>query len=625
MVETSLQKIYRTIRGLLVYQEPKLPSRFVLDEFKPHDTKPEQEKRYGKLRESRRELEVLLRAARRLAKVMEAAKTALDKQDAEQLRQIAGELEAIERQHQELNTIFLSYESSKENFAKRLISASLEENVKTIDEIYGRPQNKDVIVRKFIIRGRKPRKAMLVYLEGMIDKQIINESILEPLMYFSRMGDAAEADILLILANEYLPTNETAQVSEFTKFAAGINAGDAALFVEGVGAALLLNVKGYKQRGLDRPQIEQTIKGAQVAFSEGLRVNTGLMRSMLQTSDLVTDIIEVGIRAPKKCAVMYLRSLANPALVDEVKRRIKGISTDYVVNLGMLEQFIEDPSIIPLPQMLSTERPDRVAASLVEGRVALFLDGTPFGHILPVSLFSFFHSGEDWSLKPSAGNFMRLIRWFGTLFTLTLPSLYLAVSYYHPEAMPTELILAVAAARENVPFPAFLEILMMEFAFELIREAGLRVPGVLGSTIGIVGAIILGQAAVAANLVSPIMVVIIAITGLASFVIPDYRIAFALRILRFIFLMLAASMGLVGLALGMVLLTVMLCSMKSFGMPYMSPIGPKTTANFDVILRGAVYQNQLRPDALNPQDRTRQPEVSRSWEQDKPSSKEDSP
>ncbi|MDF2500560.1 MAG: GerA spore germination protein [Anaerosporomusa subterranea] len=623
MTETILQKIYRGIRDVLVFREAELPTQFVLDEFKPYDTKPEQEHRYGKLRESRREFEVLLRAARRLVKVMEDSKTALAEKDNKRLRELAFELEAIERQHEDLNAIFLSYESSKENFDKRLISASLEENVKTIDEIYGRPENKDVVVRKLEIRGSKQRKAMLVYLEGMVDKLLINQSILQPLMYFSGMGDAAEGEIFAILSSEYLPSNQTAQVKQFVDCAKGINAGDAALFVEGVGAALLVDVKGYKQRSLDRPQIEQTIQGAQVAFSEGLRVNTGLMRSILQTSDLVTDIFDIGTRIPKRCAVMYLRSLTNPALVAEVKRRIEGISTDYIVNMGVLEQFIEDHPTIPLPQMLSTERPDRVASSLAEGRMALFLDGTPFGYILPISLFSFFHSGEDWSLKASAGTFMRIIRWFGTLFALILPSLYLGISYYHSEALPTELILALAAARESVPFPAFFEILMMEFSFELIREAGIRVPGVLGSTIGIVGAIILGQAAVSANLVSPIMVVIIAITGLASFAIPDYRIAFALRILRFAFLFLSATLGLVGLALGMLVLTVELCSMKSFGVPYMAPVGPKTIANYDVIKRGSVFQMERRPDELNTQDPTRQPAISRSWTQEKPIKKED--
>ena len=200
---------------------------------------------------------------------------------------------------------------------------------------------------------------------------------------------------------------------------------------------------------------------------------------------------------------------------------------------GNLFNFIEDSPTLVFPQTLSTERPDRVTRHLSEGRIALILEGNPFAQILPVSFFSFFHSGEDFSLKSGVSNLMRILRLFGALISTVLPSLYLSISYFHPEAMPTELLLAVAGSRENVPFPAWFEVLMMDISFELIREAGVRIPGILGSTIGIVGAIILGQAAVTARIVSPIVVVIIAITGLASFTIPEYRMASAVRLTRF--------------------------------------------------------------------------------------------
>jgi spore germination protein KA len=472
------------------------------------------------------------------------------------------------------------------------------------------------------IRGRQPRKALLVYLDGMVDKQLINLTVIQPLIYCSRLDEIQEDQLLNAIVNEYLPVNQTTQAAKISELADGVNSGDTALLIEGVAAALIIDSKGYKQRGVERPQNEQTVRGSQAAFSEGLRTNTALLRSMMQTSDLVTEIFFVGNRIPQKCALMYLHSIANPTLVAEARRRIQGISTDYIFNLGVLEQFIEDHPSIPLPQMISTERPDRVAAGLIEGRLGLLMEGVPFCNVFPVNLFNFFHSSEDWSLKAFIGSSARILRWVGTLLALILPSMYLAISYFHQEAMPTELILAVAAARENVPFPAVFEILMMEFAFELIREAGWRVPGVLGSTIGIVGAIILGQAAVSANLVSPIMVVIIAITGLASFVIPEYRIASGIRLLRFVFLLLAASSGLVGLALGLLVLTVLLCSMKSFGVPYMAPVGPKTIADSDVILRGKVFLRDNRPDELNAQDSTRQPPVSQLWEQEPPVKKE---
>ena len=254
----------------------------------------------------------------------------------------------------------------------------------------------------------------------------------------------------------------------------------------------------------------------------------------------------------------------------------------------------------------------------MEGRVAIILEGNPFAQILPVSFLSFFHSGEDFSLNAGIANSMRAVRLFGTLLSTVLPAFYLAIAYYHPEAMPTELLLAVAGFHENVPFPAWLEVLMMDLSFELIREAGVRVPGILGSTIGIVGAIVLGQAAVTARIVSPIVVVIIAITGLASFAIPEYRMASAMRLLRFVLSFAAVLWGLVGLAAVLLCLTGLLTSMKSFGVPYFAPMAPKTAGANDVIVRGQVYNQEKRPDELNTKDTRRQPPVSRKWIKEPP-------
>jgi spore germination protein KA len=276
-------------------------------------------------------------------------------------------------------------------------------------------------------------------------------------------------------------------------------------------------------------------------------------------------------------------------------------------------QFIEDYPNILFPQTLSTERPDRTAAHLAEGRVALILEGNPFAQILPIDFFSCFHSAEDYSMKPGIANITRIFRLFGALISTVLPSLYIALSYFHPAAIPTELLLAIAGSRDHVPFPAVFEVLMMEVAYELIREAGIRIPGLLGTTIGIVGAIILGQAAVAARIVSPITVVLVAVTGLASFTIPEYRMAAALRVLRLILVIFSWTLGLVGLAIFILGITVLLCHIKSFGMPYMSPIAPRSIANYDLVIRGQVFSMEQRPDELNTKDDQRQPTVSRTW------------
>lgn len=611
-------KAYRYIKDLLVYKPPtRTAHRFVLGEYKegeqgdtPSAASPDV------LTTSRKELDALIRYGNRLAQVMEEARELLSSRDLQAKANLTEQLKNLEKQQTELEPILLTYDTNKSDLKKRELSFSIEENEKIIKELYYVEINKDIVIRHFIIPGVKPVKAMLVFMDGMIDKELINLAVLQPLMLLDKEKQALQGDsdnLLKQLISLFLPSNQTQEVDNFGKVSAGLNTGDTALFLDGVNQAVLIETKGYEHRSVGKPDIEQSVRGSQVAFSEALRVNTGLIRTMMPSNDLVTEIFEIGERIPTKCAIMYLKSVANPKLIGEIKRRVLNIKTDYISDMGVLEQFIEDHPSIALPQMLSTERPDRTVAALSEGRVALLLNGTPFAHVVPVTFFTFFHSAEDFSLKVPIGSVSRLLRLIGTLLAVILPAVYLSIVYFHPEALPTEMILAIAGARERVPFPSVGELLLMEFAFELIREAGLRIPGLLGSTIGIVGAIILGQAAVSANLVSPVTVVVIALTGLASFTIPDYRLAAAGRLLRFIFIALAYMLGLVGVALGLLMVTAILTNMKSFGVPYMTPIAPKTMAGLDVIIRGPVFRQEMRPDGLNAQDNRRQPHISRQW------------
>ena len=615
MVDNSLAKLYRSVKRLVVYEPPKIAKPFVLGE-KRYDGQDDQEPASSAaLANEQQKLNDYLAQARRLAAMMEEAKAALAASpvDSEALARVAKEMAVSARRQEELAPMLLAY-TSRLDAADRLVSASLEENRKIIDSLYHSDINKDILIRDFSLPGNPGVPAMLVFLDGMIDKQIIDLAILQPLMLLStiRQGKAG-AELLATLAENYLPTNQASVVATYKDVMDGVNGGDTVLFIDGSNQALVLATKGYQQRGVERPQIEQSVRGAQAAFSEGLRTNTGLIRTILSSSDLVTEIIMIGDRAPKKCAVMYLKNLANPELVAEVKRRLGSIRTDYALNLGVVEQFIEDQPANPFPQSLSTERPDRTAAALLEGRVVLLYEGVPFAHVLPVSFFTFFHSIEDFTMSPVIANFTRLLRMTGALISVVLPSVYMALSYFHPEALPTELVLAIAGAREKVPFPTMFELAIMELAFEFIREAGLRIPGMLGSTIGIVGAIILGQAAVTANLVSPVMVVVVAFTGLASFTIPDYRMASTLRVIRFGFMLAAVSFGLVGVSFALLLTAAVLCGMKSFGVPYLAPVAPKTMSGLDVVIRGPVFRQENRSDALNTMDSSRQPEIARPW------------
>ena len=617
MGQNILNKTFTSIKNLLVYQPARLPDPFVLDETQQDGKNAADQPPLAGLAESLRQFEALLRYGERLGifmkKTIEVLRTGQLRNKADLLKI---EYMALEKQQAEIKALMLSNNNSEGG--EPVISTSLEENQKIIEDIYTLPLNKDVVIRKLTIPGQPVIKALLIFMDGLADKKIVNMTVLKPLMMRPAREELYSADLVGIIIEEYLPSGQASRVGSFKEVKQAINTGDAVLLFDGIGEAVTVETKGFEHRGVDRPATEQSVRGSQNAFTEVLRVNTALIRSMLHSSDLVTEMIPVGERGHSNCAVMYLKSVANRELVAEVRRRIKGISTDLIIDSGMLEHFIIDFPQNPFPQTLSTERPDRVVAHLAEGRVAILVDGSPFGHIVPVSIFTLMHSADDFALHYYYTNILRIIRWICGFISMLLPATYLAISTFHQEAIPTELLLSITAARAQVPFPTFLEILLMEFSFEMIREGGLRIPGILGSTLGIVGAIILGQAAVTAKIVSPIMVIVIAVTGLASYSIPEYRLASAFRLLRLAFIFLAMAMGLVGMGCGLLVFTAVLCSMKSFGMPYMAPVAPKTIPGGDIILRTPAHMQQTRPDELNSQDVIRQGTISRPWTEEPP-------
>lgn len=619
MPHNAFSTAWVKVKKLLAYSPPRGPDPFVLDEERPHDGAEPLTRAPGAAAGSLEHLAALTEFARRLALFTDKTRRALrDGSLAAEARGYRAELAALEKQWAGLAPLPFAYGRGTAP-ADAGISTSLSDSRRALEGIFRLPRNRDVVLREIMTGGERPVAALLVYTEGLAADDKLDRFVIEPLMRTAEPPYGEEA--MRVFALKVIPNGQVRPAVTLGQVQEGVNMGDTALFFDGVGEALIIETKGWEHRGVESPKTEQTVRGSLSAFNENLRVNTGLVRSILRSSDLVTELVKVGSRGQLNCALMYIDSIANPALVAEVKRRLEGIATDYVADSAELAQFIEDSPTLLFPQSLSTERPDRVAVHLAEGRVALILEGNPFAQILPVSFFTFFHSAEDFSMKSGTANFMRVLRLFGTLLSVVLPSLYLSLSYFHQEAMPTELLLAVAGSRENVPFPAWFEVLVMEVSFELIREAGIRIPGMLSSTIGIVGAIILGQAAVAARVVSPIVVVVVAITGLASFTIPEFRMASAVRIMRFLLFIIASTMGLVGLAMAILGLTAVLCRMKSFGVPYLAPVGPRNEANYDVVTRGQVFDQEARPDELGAKDRRRQPKVSRRWTMERPAGK----
>ncbi len=305
--------------------------------------------------------------------------------------------------------------------------------------------------------------------------------------------------------------------------------------------------------------------------------------------------------------------IVNPSIVDEVKRRINSIDTDFINGSGMLEQYIQDDSWSVIPTLLSTERPDRTANYIMDGKVAIITFGTPYAIIVPVTFFLLFHTAEDNSLKWQHSLILRITRMFGLLVAITLPGIYISLANYHQEMIPTSLLIAIATSRENVPFPTIVEIIFMEISFDLIREAGIRIPGIIGNTIGIVGGLIIGQAAVQASIISPVLIIIIGFTSLGNYSIPDFNLGYGTRIFRLLFIVLGALLGFLGISIGIILLIMILSSIKSFGVPFFSITSPKTRTSNDSAFNRPVWKQELRPDPINPINLRKQPKISRRW------------
>ena len=496
------------------------------------------------------------------------------------------------------------------------VAGELGVNLSIIKQRFDMPKNQDIIIREFKI-GRKI-KAFMAYLEGMVDKNMLNLSVYPQLLSKELSDEIGEACPVDYLMENVLTVNKVDKAQKYTDIVLEMLSGASALFIEGCNECILLDTRGYSKRNIEQPVTETVVRGSQEGLTEDLRTNLTMIRRIIKNEKLVTEILTIGERNNSNCAIIYLEGIANPEVVEEVKKRINKISTDFVMGDGMIEQFIEDNPFMLFPQILTTERPDRAASFIMEGQVVIIGDGTPFALTVPVTFFRLLQTSEDTFARWPYGTFLRLIRMFGLFCATLLPGLYTAIALFHPEAIPTELLSNIATAKETVPFPTLLEVFIMEIAFELIREGGVRVPSVIGQTLGIVGALILGQAAVSAGLVSPTVVIIVSITALGNFAIPNYSLALAIRIERFFFIFIGAILGMYGISLMIFILAVTACSMKSFGVPFFAPVAPKTKTNPDVIVRYPIWMQKNRPDALNPPNRKRQGENVKNWSKKKP-------
>ena len=515
------------------------------------------------------------------------------------------------------------------------IYPSLTVNLDYIKTKYNLLINSDIVLREFTLNARgKQYNAFIIYIDGMIDSQIMDEFILNPLMVRNKNnlydGDQnrviSEAitnnitvrkvkkfDLSNYIMNCLIPQNSLKQVSSFKEIISGINSGNCSLFVDTLNIAFDIELKGFKQRSVEKPQNEMVINGPHEAYVENIRTNTSLIRRIINNENLVIENIPIGNITKTKCALIYLKDIANDSLVAEIRYRLNNIEIDSLLSSGQLEQLISEDSFLSVPQLLATERPDKTAGYLLNGRIAIIVNGTPYALIVPIVLPDLLGSPDDKNMKPAFANFLKAIRVLASIITLLLPGLYIAITSFHQEILPTELLFSILASRQNVPFPIIVEILLLEFSFELIREAGLRVPSPIGPTIGIVGALILGEAAVTAGIVSPILIIVVAITGISSFVIPEYSFGFHLRTSRFMFIILGFMGGFLGISLGLFVYMCTIADTKSFGIPYTSGITPLDNIKGNTYYLPPIWKREYRASFVQSKKEKKQSDISMKW------------
>ncbi len=462
---------------------------------------------------------------------------------------------------------------------KQPISHQLQHNIDRILSLMG--NSSDFIVRELVISGSK--RVGLFYLDGMVDMKTLQDNVISSLH-----DRAANENTTVQQLNEsILDAGEVTTVLTLEEAIEQILSGGLLIIMEGMTEGSIVSLPGWEERSLSESKSQSTIKGPQDSFTETLRTNTTLVRRRVKDSRVRITTIKVGDKSKTDVSIMYIHGITNEQMVQQTVERLTSIKLDRVLDGQYLEEcLLEQQTKTIFPMLFNSDRPDTVAAGIMEGKIAIFVDGTPFVLIAPSLLVDFFQSADDYYQSYTYSSAIRILRYMSLFICMLAPSIYIALTTYHQDMLPTMLLLSLAAQREGVPFPAFIEALIMEIIFEILREAGIRMPRAIGQTVSIVGSIVIGQAAVEAGIVSAVMVIVVAITAISSFVIPSYAMSIAIRLLRFVFMGLAAAFGTYGVTIGFIILVVHLNSLHSFGVPYMSPIAPfNTSKQNDAILR----------------------------------------
>ena len=481
-----------------------------------------------------------------------------------------------------------------------IFSRNLEKNLKALQERLHLDVNDDVVLRRFAALGQD---CALLYMEGLSDGEQMAQHILRPMMNspLALAGRSAAEQVM----QSVLTVPEVESGPEVSQALDDLLRGLCLVLMDTCDQALRIDLRAYARRPVSNPRNETGVVGPHDAFNETLRDNLTLLHRRLPSPNFVCQLRKVGTETPGQAALCYLDGVCPRETVEELQRRLDGVELDYVLTSGTLEQLIEDDPYAPLPQVVGTERPDRAVSFLMEGQAVLLLDGSPRALALPVSLWHLFHAPDDSYMRWQYGTFMRLLRLLGALVTLLLPAVFVSLVVYHPITIPMTLLTSIMQSRTNVPINLFEETLLMVAVFALINESAIRIPGMMGSSLGLVSTLILGTAAVDAGLVSPLLIIVVALSGLGSYAMPNYPLSFAFRMGQVVLLLAAGITGISGLCYAVVMLLCWVAAMESLGQPFLAPGSPRRTHNPDLLLRAPTFRQRLRTYLSNPEEMKR--------------------
>lgn len=489
------------------------------------------------------------------------------------------------------------------------INVNLEINEEYIKQVLG--DSSDVVFRHFVIPAFNYNRAFLFYIDGLIDAKELDDIILAPLMAYSQYtkeGDFTDAvGVINSIVEAGLLAHSARSTHNWNELLDSALSGETIILVDGCDTAIIVSTRGWEARSISEPATESEVRGPRDGFIESIRTNTALIRRRIRDYSLRFETMKIGERTKTEVTLAYIDNIVDKKILGELKSRLNKIQTDSILESGYIEEFIEDSPRSIFPQIEHTERPDKACAAILEGKILILVDNTPFTLIVPTVFWQYIQATGDYFERHYVATFTRWLRLLALFLSLTISPFYIMLVSYHQEMLPTLLALKIAAGREGVPFPSIGEVLLLDIMFEIMREAGLRMPKPIGQAVSIVGALVIGEAAVNAGLVGPALVIVIAAGAISSFAVPAYNLSVSFRLLRFPLIILTGTFGILGFLGGSIAITLHLLSLRSFGTQFLTPMAPLVAPdNKDVAVRMPWWAMKKRPTTAKPIDKERQ-------------------